>query len=72
MMADVLGKPLWMWAGFLTVVALLLAFDLGVLHKDGSKEISVGESLKLSAFYIAMGLSFGLWGVVLDLAASRP
>lgn len=61
MMADVLGKPLWMWAGFLTVVALLLAFDLGVLHKDGSKEISVGESLKLSAFYIAMGLSFGLW-----------
>jgi len=61
MMADVLGKPLWMWAGFLGVVALLLAFDLGVLHKDGSKEISVGESLKLSAFYIAMGLSFGAW-----------
>ena len=61
MMADILGKPLWMWAGFLAVVALLLAFDLGVLHKDGSKEISVGESLKLSAFYIAMGLSFGLW-----------
>jgi tellurite resistance protein TerC len=61
MMADVLGKPLWMWTLFLTVVALLLAFDLGVLHKDSSKEISVGESLKLSAFYITMGLLFGAW-----------
>ncbi|MHB2168490.1 TerC family protein [Alsobacter sp. R-9] len=61
MMTDVIGKPLWMWAGFMTVVALLLAFDLGVLHRDSSKEISVSESLKLSAFYIAMGLSFGAW-----------
>jgi tellurite resistance protein TerC len=54
----ILGKPLWMWAGFLLIVAALLAFDLGVLHRD-HREIGVGESLRLSAFYIAMGLGFG-------------
>ncbi len=55
---DVLGQPLWMWAGFLTIVAALLAFDLGVLHRDGH-EIGVRESLVLSAFYMALGLAFG-------------
>jgi tellurite resistance protein TerC len=28
-----LGQPLWMWLGFIGVVAALLAFDLGVLHR---------------------------------------
>ncbi|MCC7272002.1 MAG: TerC family protein [Alphaproteobacteria bacterium] len=53
-----LGQPLWMWCGFLAVVALLLAFDLGVLHRN-SRAIGVRESLALSAFYIALGLAFG-------------
>ena len=29
----VIGKPLWMWAGFVLAVVALLAFDLGVLHR---------------------------------------
>jgi len=53
-----LGQPLWMWLGFLGLVTLLLAFDLGVLHRDGH-EIEVRESLMLSGFYIALGLAFG-------------
>jgi tellurite resistance protein TerC len=53
-----LGQPLWMWLGFMTLVVLLLALDLGVLHR-GSREIGVRESLALSAFYIMLGLSFG-------------
>jgi tellurite resistance protein TerC len=53
-----LGQPLWMWLTFIGLVALLLAFDLGVLHR-GSREIGVRESLLLSAFYIALGLGFG-------------
>jgi len=53
-----LGKPVWMWLGFLAVVFVLLAFDLGVLHK-GTREIGVRESLMLSALYIALGLGFG-------------
>ena len=55
-----LGTPVWAWAGFLLLVAALLAFDLGVLHRR-KREIGVGESLALSAFYIALGLAFGGW-----------
>jgi len=28
-----LGQPLWMWLTFIGLVAVLLAFDLGVLHR---------------------------------------
>ena len=55
---DFLGKPLWMWLGFLGIVFTLLALDLGVLHRD-EHEISVKESLWLSAGYITLGLAFG-------------
>jgi len=57
---DLLGKPLWMWLTFVAVVLVLLALDLGVLHKD-SREIGIKESFALSAFYIALGLAFGGW-----------
>lgn len=53
-----LGQPIWMWLGFITLVIALLAFDLGVLHRDGH-EIEVRESLLLSGFYITLGLAFG-------------
>ncbi|MBC8050098.1 MAG: TerC family protein [Chitinophagales bacterium] len=53
-----LGQPLWMWLTFLAVVVVLLAIDLGVLHKE-NKEIGARESLALSAGYIALGLGFG-------------
>lgn len=56
----IMNKPLWMWGGFLTVVLMLLAFDLGILHRK-DQEISVTQSLRLSAFYICMGLIFGLF-----------
>jgi tellurite resistance protein TerC len=28
-----LGKPVWMWTAFLSLVVFLLAFDLGVLNR---------------------------------------
>ena len=55
-----LGKPLWMWFAFLGIVTLLLALDLGVLHRK-NKEIGVRESLGLSAMYMSLGLAFGGW-----------
>jgi tellurite resistance protein TerC len=55
-----LGKPIWMWAGFITLVIVLLAFDLGVLNRD-DKELGIAESLKLSVFYIAIAIAFGSW-----------
>ena len=55
-----MGKPVWMWATFMGIVGVLLAFDLGVLHRK-TREISIKESLWLSAFYIAIALLFGAW-----------
>jgi tellurite resistance protein TerC len=49
-----------MWLIFLSIVIALLAFDLGVLHRD-NHEIDVRESLLLSAMYIGLGLAFGGW-----------
>ena len=57
---SLLGTPAWMWAVFISLVFALLALDLGVLNK-GSKEIRIGHSLLLSAFYITIGLAFGGW-----------
>ena len=58
--ADFLGKPAWVWLTFVSIVVALLAFDLGVLHKD-DKEIGVRESLLLSAGYISTAMIFGAW-----------
>jgi tellurite resistance protein TerC len=58
--SDVLGKPAWIWLLFLGIVISLLAFDLGVLHKDG-QEIGVRESLLLSFGYISVAVVFGAW-----------
>ena len=55
-----LDQPLWMWGVFFAVVVLLLAFDLGILNRR-ERAISVSRSLRLSAFYISMGLLFGLF-----------
>ena len=55
--AEFLGKANWIWLSFIGAVVALLAFDLGVLNRK-DHEIGVGESLKLSAFYIAIGLGF--------------
>ncbi|MBX7496296.1 TerC family protein [Qipengyuania sp. 6B39] len=57
---DWLGTPVWFWGAFLAIVAMLTAFDLGVLHKE-DKELGIAESLKLSAFYIGVAMLFGAW-----------
>ncbi|MGB5078576.1 MAG: TerC family protein [Sphingorhabdus sp.] len=58
--ADWLGTPVWFWLSFIGLVIALTAFDLGILHKE-DREMGIGESLKLSAFYISIALLFGLW-----------
>jgi tellurite resistance protein TerC len=54
-----LGMPVWVWLGFITVVLLILAFDLGVLHRE-AHEIGVKESLWMSALYIGLGLAWAV------------
>lgn len=55
-----LDKPIWMWAGFFSVVLMLLALDLGVFNRT-PHAIGTRESLIMSAWYIVMGLAFGVW-----------
>jgi tellurite resistance protein TerC len=53
-----LDKPVWMWTGFMGIVVALLAFDLGIWHKD-DKEMGISESLWLSAFYFTVSCAYG-------------
>ncbi|MFY7926291.1 MAG: hypothetical protein ACOVN5_10800, partial [Aquidulcibacter sp.] len=55
--AEFLGKAAWIWYAFIGAVIALLAFDLGIVNKQ-DHEIGVAESLKMSGFYIAIGLGF--------------
>jgi tellurite resistance protein TerC len=60
LLGEVMGEPLWMWGLFLTLVLVLLAFDLGVLHRRPHTP-TLKESLLLSGFYIGLGLLFSGW-----------
>ena len=48
----------WMYAGFVALVLLLLALDLGVFHRK-AHVVSIKEALGWSAFWVALGLAFG-------------
>ncbi|MFD1197933.1 TerC family protein [Brucella gallinifaecis] len=52
-----MGTPVWMWLVFIGIVLTLLVLDLGVFNKE-DHEIGIAESLKMSAFYIMLGLAF--------------
>jgi tellurite resistance protein TerC len=48
------------WIGFLTFILLLLALDLGVLHRK-AHEVSLKEALLMSTFWIALALAFAVF-----------
>jgi tellurite resistance protein TerC len=48
---------IWLWLGFNLFVVLLLAFDLGVLHRK-QRDIGVAEALYLSFGYFALAAIF--------------
>ncbi len=56
--------PLWAWAGFLALLALLLVLDLAVLAR-GAKVISFRRAAVLSGFWIGVAVLFGLALLVL-------
>jgi tellurite resistance protein TerC len=68
-----LGMPVWIWLAFLLAVLAILAFDLGVMHRD-SHEIGVPESLKMSALYIGLGLAWAavVYGIYPNAGAMYP
>lgn len=58
--ANFLQTPVWMWGVFLAIVLILLILDLGLFNRK-DHEIGVRESLRMSVFYISVGLLFGGW-----------
>jgi tellurite resistance protein TerC len=62
-----LGHAWGLWGGFLAVVAVLLALDLGVLHRR-QRAVGAAESLLYAAGYLLLALAFGGW-VGLNLGA---
>lgn len=52
---------IWFWLGFFTLIALLLFFDLGVVHKR-AQEPTLRSAALWTLFWVALGLSFS--GVV--------
>lgn len=60
LLAELLGKPTWVWLAFLTIVGALLWLDIGLLNKK-DHVIGPKESFTHAAFYIAVGLLFGVY-----------
>jgi tellurite resistance protein TerC len=51
---------LWIWAGFVTFVLLMLALDLGVFHRR-AHVVRVKEALGWSAVWVALALAFSVF-----------
>ena len=58
----------WHWVGFNLLVLVLLAFDLGVLHRN-HREVGVKESLWLSFGYFVLALCFS--GVIFHFEGTQ-
>jgi tellurite resistance protein TerC len=50
----------WVWAGFIGLVLLLLALDLGVFHRE-AHVVTLKEAFAWSAVWILMALGFGVF-----------
>jgi tellurite resistance protein TerC len=57
----------WLYAGFVAVVLLLLALDLGVFHRH-AHVITFRESLTWSVIWVALALAFNYWFYVYAVA----
>jgi len=65
----ILGMESWAWGVFFCVILALIVFDLGVLNKT-DKEIDFQSSVRLTLFYIACAIAFGVW-VYLQFGSER-
>lgn len=57
---DIMQNPILMWGVFVTLVPALLFADLFVFNRK-DHTIGLKESLRLSGYYIGMGLLFGVF-----------
>jgi tellurite resistance protein TerC len=57
MSADPANMKMWAYVGFIALVMVFLALDLGVFHRE-AHEVSFKESMAWSAIWLTCGLSF--------------
>ena len=55
--ADPASMKMWAYVGFIALVMVFLALDLGVFHRE-AHEVSLKESMFWSAIWLACGVSF--------------
>jgi tellurite resistance protein TerC len=55
--ADPASMKMWAYIGFIALVMLFLALDLGVFHRD-AHEVTMKESIIWSCIWLACGVSF--------------
>jgi len=55
--ADPASMKIWAYVGFIALVMVFLALDLGVFHRE-AHEVSLKESMLWSAIWLSCGLSF--------------
>ncbi|MGE0742373.1 MAG: TerC family protein [Hyphomonadaceae bacterium] len=58
--ATVAGQPVWLWAGFLSLIVFLLWLDLGVLNRK-DEVVSPGKSALMWAGFASLAVLFGLY-----------
>jgi len=51
---------IWLWIGFVSLVLLMLALDLGLFHRK-AHVVSTREALRWSAIWISLGLAFSVF-----------
>jgi len=56
-LADPASMKIWAYVGFIALVMIFLALDLGVFHRE-AHEVSLKESMVWSAIWLSCGLSF--------------
>jgi tellurite resistance protein TerC len=50
----------WDWSGFIAVVIVVLALDLGVFHRR-AREVRLREAIVWTSLWTLLALSFGFW-----------
>ena len=62
-------ESIWFWIGFLALIAVLMAFDLGIFNK-GSKHISAKKAMKMTAVWVAIAVAFGIF-ILITLGSDK-
>ena len=56
-------ESIWFWVGFLALVAILMAFDLGLFNR-GSKHIDAKKAIRMTIVWVMIALLFGVFVLV--------